>query len=232
MARVACDADGFTKNGRRLGRPRVDHSRLPCTGCGKPRDRKTSRCLACLAATKKALRDRDIEKARAYGREWAKRNPDKVRANASLNYQKNKERCKRQAREWGKKNPDKRSKIMIFQNAKRRSRKIANGGRGFNKFQWQDLLARCDGFCAYCRVRKANSIDHFIPLSKGGLHDFCNIVPACRMCNSTKRDNDPREWIVSTYGETALRYIERLLKSKLPGANNLDYDSQEIGSIR
>ena len=34
------------------------------------------------------------------------------------------------------------------------------------------------------------SIDHFIPISKGGTSDLENLVPACRTCNLTKRDFD------------------------------------------
>jgi len=56
------------------------------------------------------------------------------------------------------------------------------------------------GKCWYCGVslRDSNSssgdsrglnLDHVIPLSKGGPTEEWNLVPACRRCNSTKRDH-------------------------------------------
>ena len=43
--------------------------------------------------------------------------------------------------------------------------------------------------CAYCGQKSKNlTIDHVIPLSKGGGHVPENIVPACVTCNSAKKD--------------------------------------------
>ncbi len=41
--------------------------------------------------------------------------------------------------------------------------------------------------CQYCGGA-AESIDHVIPRSRGGLHEWDNVVAACRRCNSGKRD--------------------------------------------
>lgn len=51
---------------------------------------------------------------------------------------------------------------------------------------WARLVEAYDGACAYCRVAPANSKDHIIPLSLGGIHAIENLVPACRSCNSRK----------------------------------------------
>lgn len=41
--------------------------------------------------------------------------------------------------------------------------------------------------CAYCGSKpKVLTIDHVIPLSKGGPHVPANLVPACPSCNSSK----------------------------------------------
>ena len=42
--------------------------------------------------------------------------------------------------------------------------------------------------CYYCGVNIARGyqLDHVIPLSKGGLHDWSNIVLSCRTCNARK----------------------------------------------
>ncbi|WP_308194501.1 HNH endonuclease [Pseudonocardia kujensis] len=41
--------------------------------------------------------------------------------------------------------------------------------------------------CAYCG-KKADTIDHVIPRSRGGAHSWENCVAACRACNSKKAD--------------------------------------------
>ncbi|MCW0212411.1 MAG: HNH endonuclease [Pseudonocardia sp.] len=41
--------------------------------------------------------------------------------------------------------------------------------------------------CAYC-ARKADTIDHVVPRSRGGGHSWENCVAACRACNSKKAD--------------------------------------------
>ena len=41
--------------------------------------------------------------------------------------------------------------------------------------------------CAYCG-RRADTIDHVVPRSRGGLHSWENCVAACRQCNSRKAD--------------------------------------------
>lgn len=50
--------------------------------------------------------------------------------------------------------------------------------------------------CAYCDAeitRKTITIDHIIPLSKGGKHEIGNIAPCCRRCNSSK--GNKTDWI-------------------------------------
>jgi 5-methylcytosine-specific restriction endonuclease McrA len=58
------------------------------------------------------------------------------------------------------------------------------------------------GRCAYCDVALSRqktggkvkaSIDHFIPLAKGGSNGRSNRVLSCYPCNLAKNDTDPRE---------------------------------------
>jgi 5-methylcytosine-specific restriction endonuclease McrA len=49
------------------------------------------------------------------------------------------------------------------------------------------IFARDDQRCQYCGGA-AESIDHVIPRSRGGLHAWDNVVAACRPCNVRKRD--------------------------------------------
>src|SRR3990167_2576329 len=53
---------------------------------------------------------------------------------------------------------------------------------------WLEIIQQHNHRCYYCRKRRILTIDHVIPLSKGGLHVKENIVPACKSCNSKKKD--------------------------------------------
>jgi 5-methylcytosine-specific restriction endonuclease McrA len=53
------------------------------------------------------------------------------------------------------------------------------------------------GECHYCRqkVGKSNlTMDHVLPLSRGGKSKKGNIVPACKECNNKKKYLLPVEW--------------------------------------
>jgi 5-methylcytosine-specific restriction endonuclease McrA len=49
------------------------------------------------------------------------------------------------------------------------------------------LMRRDNYRCAYCG-RRAETIDHVLPRSKGGPHTWENCVAACQMCNHRKAD--------------------------------------------
>jgi 5-methylcytosine-specific restriction endonuclease McrA len=54
------------------------------------------------------------------------------------------------------------------------------------------LFVRDDHRCQYCSG-PADSIDHVMPRSRGGPHEWENVVAACRPCNLRKRDRTPDE---------------------------------------
>jgi len=49
------------------------------------------------------------------------------------------------------------------------------------------IFARDGGRCVYCAA-PATSIDHVIPRSRGGGHNWENVVSACHKCNHVKAD--------------------------------------------
>ena len=78
----------------------------------------------------------------------------------------------------------------------------------------QHSLAHLQGDpdCAYCGLRPATSVDHILPLSKGGMMwDCANHAPACRTCNSKKKD---KTW--STQPGSARQTIDIPTKKKQP----------------
>jgi len=60
-------------------------------------------------------------------------------------------------------------------------------------FSKRNVMVR-DGFvCQYCGSDKDLTIDHVLPVSKGGKSTFENCVTACKPCNSRKTNKLPNE---------------------------------------
>ena len=54
------------------------------------------------------------------------------------------------------------------------------------------VFARDGWVCQYCGST-AENVDHVIPRSRGGPHEWDNVVAACRRCNSRKENRLPLE---------------------------------------
>jgi 5-methylcytosine-specific restriction endonuclease McrA len=54
------------------------------------------------------------------------------------------------------------------------------------------IFGRDANRCQYC-AGPAESIDHVVPRSRGGLHTWDNVVACCRRCNVRKGDRLPSE---------------------------------------
>lgn len=57
----------------------------------------------------------------------------------------------------------------------------------------QMALRQCSE-CFWCHERATLTIDHVIPIARGGRHAIGNIVMACASCNKRRRDRLPIEW--------------------------------------
>lgn len=52
------------------------------------------------------------------------------------------------------------------------------------------LIEVFDGMCAYCQRNPATTMDHIVPVAKGGQSVRGNLLPACGSCNSRKYTKD------------------------------------------
>lgn len=60
----------------------------------------------------------------------------------------------------------------------------------------QNLFMRDGQTCMYCGQKFAEkklTVDHIKPLSKGGKHEWTNVVTACSPCNNKKGNLTPKE---------------------------------------
>jgi 5-methylcytosine-specific restriction endonuclease McrA len=63
-------------------------------------------------------------------------------------------------------------------------------------FTRHNVFARDRHRCAYCGKKKSVNeldIDHVLPKSRGGPHEWTNVVTSCRACNLKKADKLPEE---------------------------------------
>ena len=60
---------------------------------------------------------------------------------------------------------------------------------------WKRRLAK--GICHYCDRSfppKRLTMDHIVPISRGGKSTKGNVVPCCKECNTAKKQLLPMEW--------------------------------------
>lgn len=119
------------------------------------------------------LNDEQKQKSNARARAW---------------YRANKQLVKDRAKKWKRQNPE---KIKV------NTRNYASRKRAAGKFSHKDYMKLYNqllGKCGYCSVNNANTIDHIVPLSRGGSNYIGNIMPSCGSCNYSKQHKTLMEW--------------------------------------
>ncbi len=108
----------------------------------------------------------------------------------------NKEYYAQRFAEWRRANPEK----VKAKRHRRRARK-ANAKGTFTADDWKQRLAYHDYRCIYCGVEKHETkekyltMEHLIPLSRGGTNWPSNLAPSCKSCNCSKGTRTHFEFI-------------------------------------
>jgi 5-methylcytosine-specific restriction endonuclease McrA len=99
-------------------------------------------------------------------------------------------------KKWRVANPERARAYVRLSGHRRRA---AAGGEHIRVEDWEKLLRKHNGCCAYCGEKAARvEADHRIPLSRGGRNVIGNILPSCRRCNRRKRtktEDEFRAWL-------------------------------------
>lgn len=77
-------------------------------------------------------------------------------------------------------------------------RKEREKAQKLKKSQWW-LRQINEGLCHYCGQKfqsKELTMDHIVPIARGGTSTPGNIVPACRECNQKKKLETPAEQVL------------------------------------
>ena len=195
----------------------MEHSKA-CSKCGqtktindfykepRSKDGFVSKCKACSNEISRIYKLRNREKLREYQKRRYQRDSKKIKAyqktryandvtfreNQNKAYKKwvieNREQDNTRKRLWAQNNPQARQ----AKDAARRQRQ--NNAKSFVVFASEITKLR-SGSCFYCGLQEGlMTIDHIVPLARGGSHSIGNLVGACKSCNSSKGAKTITEW--------------------------------------
>lgn len=160
------------------------------------RKQRNQACLAYYIANR--------ERQRAKGKEWYKRNVAAIlkrqsspeyKEHASAirrkRYANNPEKYRAKQRDYVRARPERKRYWRRNEYARKR------GALGYcTDAQLQDRFEFHGNCCVYCKRSTHLTVDHLIPLSRGGSNWPANLGPACRPCNSRKHDKTYQEFMV------------------------------------
>lgn len=151
-----------------------------------------------ISARDKRRRLNNIDKFRALIRKASEKmrreNPEKVRLAIKKWKVRNREHCREVDRIWRLKNLARFRVKQVDKSHRRRARERASGHEDCR--EKINALHR-ERFCRYCCTPLTDdnfTVDHIVPLVRGGHHKPDNLAAACDFCNSSKGTKLLREW--------------------------------------
>jgi hypothetical protein len=161
-------------------------------------------CRECEKKSKKEYRTLIPEATSLYNKEYHDKNSVTLKNKRLNKYRENQEILVQKARTYRACQPDKIKEIEKRSYYKNRDACIERSTKrnhatkpiecNLNADQWKKVLDFFNYECAYCGSKERITREHFVPFSKGGEYTINNIIPACKSCNSSKRDKSFDVW--------------------------------------
>ena len=170
-----------------------------------PENLSTNRnCIICMKENGKRWYFNNIEKDKERKNKWRLNNTEKEKEINKQRYSNNPEKVKERAKQWQQNNPEKAKQSVkkyakanpekvLINNQKHRALKL---NQFVSKVIPSEIFKRDNFICMLCnkpldmKTTRYDplypSIDHIIPLSKGGLHCPENVQAAHYRCNCLK----------------------------------------------
>lgn len=153
--------------------------------------------------------EQNKERHAAYREQWKTRNFERFKEAEQKYSARTREKKKIYITSWRAKNIE---KVRISDNARYSKRRaLLAGAEGTHSYADVVLILKKQHFiCHYCRCDISggkHTVDHYIPLAKGGSNWPSNLVMACKRCNFSKSDKMPEEFInyLARYASSQLR---------------------------
>ena len=152
----------------------------------------------------RAYRLRNLEKKTIYYAQWCAENKEHLKeyraatteersVRAAAWYEANKEEEKRKNKEYAK-TENGRAILANIRHRRRAAKKNCDSRSTAEEIR--QFMSSATS-CFYCkRTGLKLTLDHFVPLAKGGAHSIENFRAACRSCNSRKKDRDPHAFLM------------------------------------
>lgn len=125
---------------------------------------------------------------RKRNRQWTAANPDKAKTIRKRAYQVNIETIRIGKRLYRKRRPE----VKLASDHKRRALKMSVADGTVSAAVVAELMAN-NPACTYCG-QPGSTLDHVVPLARGGRHSIENLTVACVSCNSSKGAKLLEEW--------------------------------------
>lgn len=170
----------------------------------------TGRCKECANAYSREYYEENSEDILKQEKEYRLNNKEKIAECDKKRYEKNKETILKRCRKYHK---TPQGQVAIFNRHNKRRQREEQQGKGITEQQWLEMMRFFDWKCAYSgkSISSADnrSIDHIVPLAKGGFNEIWNCVPMYRPFNSSKHTKDLEEWYTQQdfYSEDRLNKI-------------------------
>lgn len=144
-------------------------------------------CKTCANKRAAEYRKNNPEKVKALRSKWKKENPEKNRASAKKYQAKNLEKHLKATNEYRQRNRNK------YRNYMHNRRVLISAVTYF--ISDKELKMLYSQPCKKCGSKNNQTIDHIIPIARGGKHSIGNLQTLCLKCNSSKKDKTWREWL-------------------------------------
>lgn len=191
----------------------------------RAKDGRDSRCISCekLRLAKWASENPDrvkaaqrrynsSEKAREKARRWAEQNPERYLQVQADYRARHPESVREASRKHYHSNLERSRRRVLIKKAERRT-KLANNG--VFKVASKEISRILSSPCCVCDSTENPTLDHIVPISRGGTHSIGNLQCLCASCNFSKRDSLPMEFKM------------RRLKER-NACGNMNYTNQEL----
>lgn len=170
----------------------------PCKKCGTSEWDGRGNCKQCARNRAAKWYRNNLDAVKEYTkqnresisdrtRKWREANSESVKEKSRQWREVNAESQKEKARQWKRNNKERHRAIQHTARRRYRARKRGAGG-SHTTAEWEALVKYYEGRCLCCgRDDVKLTIDHIVPVSKGGSNNIDNIQPLCFSCNASKQ---------------------------------------------